>query len=33
MILGLAATQFITAVSMAFIPAMKEMNPKPQVNN
>ena len=31
--IGLATTQMITTVSMAFIPAMKEMNKKPQASS
>jgi len=33
MMIGLAITYFITTMSMAFIPAMKEMNRKPQTSN
>lgn len=33
MLIGLAITFFITTLSMAFIPAMKEMNRKPQASN
>jgi MFS family permease len=33
MMIGLATTQFITTLSMAFIPAMKEMDRKPQANS
>jgi MFS family permease len=33
MMIGLAITYFITTVSMAFIPTMKEMNRKPQASN
>ena len=33
MLIGLAISYFITTLSMAFIPAMKEMNRKPQVSN
>jgi MFS family permease len=33
MMIGLATTQFITTLSMAFIPAMKEMNRKPQTRS
>jgi MFS family permease len=33
MLIGLGITYFITTLSMAFIPAMKEMNRKPQVSN
>ena len=33
MLIGLAIAYFITTLSMAFIPAMKEMNRKPQASN
>jgi hypothetical protein len=33
MTIGLAAAQFITTMSMAFIPAMKEMNRKTQASS
>lgn len=33
MLMGLGTTYFITTISMAFIPAMKEMNRKPQASN
>lgn len=33
MMIGLATTQLITTMSMAFIPAMKEMNRKPQASS
>ena len=33
MMVGLATAQFITALSMAFIPAMKEMDRKPQASS
>ena len=33
MMIGLAITTFLTTLSMAFIPAMKEMNRKPQANS
>jgi MFS family permease len=33
MLIGLGITYFITTLSMAFIPAMKEMNRKPQASN
>jgi hypothetical protein len=33
MLIGLAITFLITTLSMAFIPAMKEMNRKPQASN
>src|SRR5688572_30331794 len=33
MLIGLAITFLLTTLSMAFIPAMKEMNRKPQANN
>ena len=33
MLIGLGITYFITTLSMAFIPAMKEMNRKPQSSN
>jgi MFS family permease len=33
MLIGLGITNFITTLSMAFIPAMKEMNRKPQASN
>lgn len=33
MMIGLAITYFITTLSMAFIPAMKEMNQKPQASS
>jgi MFS family permease len=33
MMIGLAITFLLTTLSMAFIPAMKEMNRKPQANN
>ena len=33
MMIGLAITFLITTLSMAFIPAMKEMNRRPQVSN
>jgi MFS family permease len=33
MLIGLAIAYFVTTVSMAFIPAMKEMNRRPQASN
>jgi MFS family permease len=33
MMIGLAIAYFVTTLSMAFIPAMKEMNRKPQASN
>lgn len=33
MLIGLGITYFITTLSMAFVPAMKEMNRKPQASN
>jgi hypothetical protein len=33
MMVGLAIAYFITTISMAFIPAMKEMNRKSQASN
>jgi hypothetical protein len=33
MLIGLAITYLLTTLGMVFIPAMKEMNRKPQVSN